>query len=720
MGKSPGEDGLIPDLIKSAADAVNNDKLRGDNSVVDALTLLFNYVLHNEVWPARWSTGVIYPLHKSGDRLDPANYRPITLLSVVGKLFGRIIANRMLEWSEENGVISDEQGGFRPKRGTPDQIFLLRETLASRRERKLPTIACFVDARKAYDTVWREAAYVRIHEQGLNGKLWRQLQRMHENLTRTVRHPLGQSEPFPVERGVAQGAVESPWVYSMFIDELAKQLKNAGFGVSVAGKRLPLLMYADDIVLLANGIKELQDMMQLTSTFAWDNRFSFNGKKSAIMTFNANRQLRKDVEAHKWELLHEKVDLTEEYEYLGTTTCTRDTDWNQHVRKRIKEAKKKSHDLLWICRNDRGLRPRSAVTLWKSIVRPVLEYASEVWAGRISQAVEREVEQVQMHFLRSILGIHTSKGGVSNAAIRAELGCELITSRCSKQRLTYWRKLQNAPQDRLLKHVTMFRRTEILRSGGTGLGRLSSLLQTRDLLKEVGLGDYWEHETRCLDHSTGAWKSMVHEQVDGYFERIRAPKMLHARSLRDYMHVKCWHTNSREYSAFSGEVGRLGALVPERYLDDRMELKGTRLKMHCRFNSLPTMYRVGRECPTPWPKETRLCLNCDKGDVEDVYHFVMECPAYAAGRAKLHAKIERAWASSEIWGGTTFAEFSPRLRFWILLGKRIQEPNLEDQIDSYVKKFLRQSWNARNWLTQAMDKMLGRNYAQTIQCPMPI
>ena len=101
-GKAPGEDGVLTDILKSAADAVNNGKLRGDNTVVEALVLLFNYVFDKEVWPERWGKGVIFPLHKH-DSLDPSNYRPITLLSIVGKIFGSIVNNRRSTFSRING-----------------------------------------------------------------------------------------------------------------------------------------------------------------------------------------------------------------------------------------------------------------------------------------------------------------------------------------------------------------------------------------------------------------------------------------------------------------------------------------------------------------------------------------------------------------------------------------------------------------------------------------
>ena len=377
LGKAAGEDGILTDILKTAADAVGTNKLRGNNTVVASLCLLFNFVLEREVWPERWGTGVIFPLHKGDSRLDPSNFRPITLLSVVGKLFGIIVNNRVMQFSEAVGAISDEQGGFRTERGCPDQILIFREIMASRKERGLPTLTTFVDVRKAYDTVWREKAYVEMHDAGINGKLWRQLQVMHCGLTRRVMHPLGLTDPFDVDRGVAQGAVESPWVYSIFIDGLARELKAAGLGIMVAGRRVPLLMYADDVVLLASTPRELKAMNAVVTEFARRNRFEYNGKKSGVMVFNGSAALRKTVSNSSWTLSGKKVKVVNTYTYLGAVTVSKAGDWRPHVLDAIGRAKKRSNDLLYMVRYDRGMRPRTAITLWQSLVRPVLEYASE-------------------------------------------------------------------------------------------------------------------------------------------------------------------------------------------------------------------------------------------------------------------------------------------------------------------------------------------------------
>jgi hypothetical protein len=711
MGKAPGQDGILTDILKTAADAVNNSKLRGGNTVVDALVLLFNFVFDKEVWPERWGTGIIFPLHKHDSRLDPSNYRPITLLSVVGKLFGVIVNARMSAFSEATGTLSDEQGGFRPKRGTPDQVFLLREVLASRKERGLPTFATYIDARKAYDTVWREDAYVRIYESGVRGKLWRQLQAMHSGLTRRVMHPLGMTDWFEVERGVAQGAVESPWVYANFIDGLAKALKARGLGVLVAGRRIPLLMYADDIVMLAATQRELTLMNEVASQFARQHRFQFNGEKSGVMLFNVKPEAKLAAKAAKWTLLGEKVKVVDSYVYLGTITPSDGLSWTAHLKAALEKARRRSADLLWVCRADRGIRPRTAVTLWQAMVRPLLEYASELWSGQIPAELIREAESVQCTFLRGTLGLHSNGSGVADDALRAEAGCELLEDRWAKLKMGYWRRLFSAKPDRLLRVVASFRHQEHVRSGGRGLGSKGWMKTAKAALGKVGLTAYWDDPRSAARESTGAWRDRVYTAVETGSDAARMVRMAGMSSVRVYNRIKEWGVNTAAYSFSSGEEGRPGRLVPERYLDDRACLKGTRLKLLCRLNCLPVMERVGREVNPKWPKHSRVCFACGLGCVEDVQHFIMECPKYTVKRAALINQVGLIVSSSTCGLlAPAFRSMNNQEQCEVILGKRIGDPIAENRIDTVVKKYLIKTWNSRAEVTAKINATLGTNY----------
>jgi hypothetical protein len=717
LGKAPGEDGILTDILKTASDAVNNSKLRGNNTVVDAIVLLFNYVFDNEIWPARWGTGVICPLHKHDSRLDPSNYRPITLMSVLGKLFGSIINERLSHFSEDTDSVSDEQGGFRPNRGTPDQVFIFREILASRQERGLATYASYLDVRKAYDTVWREQAYVRVHDSGVRGKLWRQLMAMHANISRTVRHPLGMTDSYDVHRGVAQGAVESPWLYANFIDGLAQALKAAGHGIMIAGIRVPCLMYADDVVMLADSQTELALMHDVVSKFARENRFQFNGAKSGVTIFGASADTHARAEAKNWTLFGSPVEVVDSYTYLGTITQAGGMSWTQHLRAAIGKAKQRSADLLWVCRSDRGMRSRTAVTLWQAMVRPLLEYASELWSGQVPNYLVKNAESVQMTFLRATLGLHANGSGVADEVVRAETGCERLQDRWMKLKLGYWRRLFVAKPGRLLRVVAEFRHRECSDSGGIGRGGKGWMCTARDALQTCGLDQYWA--STSLVRANGDWKTTVDEAVDAVSDTSRSNRMQLLPSTVDYINLKDWGVTNEEYSYFSGETGRIGQHVPERYLDDRDNLKGTRLKMLCRIGALPVMRRIGREVTPHWPVAARVCFACGTGVVEDVHHFLMDCAKYDDKRIILLDRVAVAYSSARTCNLKShpassvepqFKDMSSKQQAAILLGKRFESPHAEDMVDRLVKRFLVKAWNDRGPVTDAINSTFGKHY----------
>ena len=148
--------------------------------------------------------------------------------------------------------------------------------------------------------------------------------------------------------------------------------------------------------------------------------------------------------------------------------------------------------------------------------------------------------------------------------------------------------------------------------------------------------------------------------------------------------------------------------MPERYLDDRRNLKGTRLKMLCRTGCLPLMVRVGREVVPKWPREMRTCLACNSGATEDVRHFVMECPAYAERRRGLLSQVARAAERSVV--DIPFSAVSVEKQFQLLLGKRVGDRLFEDRVDWQMKKFLVKSWNAREPIKTAINSHFGTDY----------
>jgi hypothetical protein len=662
---------------------------------------MFNYVFDKEEWPERWGSGIIFPLYKQDGRLEPGNYRPITLLSCIGKLFGLVIERRITNWSEATGAISDEQGGFRRARGTPDQIFLLREIIASRKERNLPTLVTYIDARKAYDTVWREGNYVRLFDLGLQGKMWRQIQAMGARMRSKVRLGVGETEWHKVNRGVAQGAVESPWLYSCYIDGMAAELKARGFGVEIGGIRIPLLMYADDIVMFASSISELRQMNEVATDYARKYRFRHNGDKSAVMAFNADKKLRARVDQEVWKLSGERVKVTDSYRYLGVDVLQHVADWRAHVERLIKKAEFRSKDLLWICRRDSGIRPRSAATLWKAMVRPVLEYAAELWSGEIPKNLANTAESIQTDFARAVLGLQGQRG-VPNVLVRAELGLEKLESRWEKLRLGYWRRIQVAEPSRALVAVARARRWQLM-WGGAGMGKLGWMGGTRQLLHDRGMAEYWSDPAKCARLSKRQWDDMLYDSVEAHYEEERENEVALLPSLSRYVKVKSWKRMDEDRAEFTGEIGELGALVVERYMDEVRDRLGGRLKLLCRAGCLPVMARVARELGVN--REQGQCMMCRQGE-EDIEHVLLTCQAYSKQREKLLISVGKSYSRGN--SGANILEAGPERVIEVLLGARAGCKLTEDEVDRATKRFLRKAWKTRRAVTAAVNQEFGR------------
>ena len=130
---------------------------------------LYNYVLNCGIFPDAWSDGLLVPLHKKGNVNVPDNYRGITLLGVLGKLFTRVLNNRLMTWAESYGVLVEAQNGFRPKRGTVDSIFILHNVMSTFLDEGNYLYSFFVDYSKAFDFMARDNLWYKLLSCGVNG-----------------------------------------------------------------------------------------------------------------------------------------------------------------------------------------------------------------------------------------------------------------------------------------------------------------------------------------------------------------------------------------------------------------------------------------------------------------------------------------------------------------------------------------------------------------------
>ena len=176
LNKSGGPDKLINEFF-----------IYGSRTLTPTLCKLFNQIFDKGHFPEQWSEGYIVPLHKKGSINNTDNYRGITLLSVLGKLFTRILNNRLSEWAENYQVLIEAQAGFRPGMSTVDNVFVLHGLLSHVLNQGNQLYCAFVDYTKAFDYIVRENLWYKMIKYGLRGKILNIIMSMYSKVKSKVK-----------------------------------------------------------------------------------------------------------------------------------------------------------------------------------------------------------------------------------------------------------------------------------------------------------------------------------------------------------------------------------------------------------------------------------------------------------------------------------------------------------------------------------------------------
>ena len=208
--KAPGPDGITNEMLKHLGPGAK-------------CTLL---CIYNQSWstgtvPTIWKEAVIRPIPKKGnDKQDPSSYRPISLLSCVGKLVERIINKRLIWHLESNSVLASTQTGYRQFQSTDDRLALLTQDIEDAFQGKKKVLAVFFDLSKAFDKVWKEGLLLKLLRAGVHGKMYKWLSDFLFNRTARVKLDGTISRQVKLREGVLQGGVVSPTLFLVYMNDI--------------------------------------------------------------------------------------------------------------------------------------------------------------------------------------------------------------------------------------------------------------------------------------------------------------------------------------------------------------------------------------------------------------------------------------------------------------------------------------------------------------------
>ena len=318
---------ILDNEILKACKELKNDKAGGPDLFINEFykygidyflhyfRTLFNKLLSSGYFPSCWSEGFIIPLFKKGDKNLPENYRGITLLSTLGKLFTRILNNRLSNWAEKYQVFVESQAGFRAKMGTIDNIFILHGLIDHILNENKRIYTCFIDFTKAFDLLVRENIWVKLIKIGVRGNILNVLRSMYENVKSRVKINNTLSDTFICSLGVRQGDCLSPFLFSIYVNDLEETFIREGFkGISIGMFKLFLLLYADDIVVMAESISDLQNAMNILKDYCDKWKLTVNVNKTKAMVFRKGGRLGRNT---KLSFNGTEIEFVNKFTYLG-------------------------------------------------------------------------------------------------------------------------------------------------------------------------------------------------------------------------------------------------------------------------------------------------------------------------------------------------------------------------------------------------------------------
>ena len=500
LKKAAGPDGIISEILKYAS-----------TLVVPFFHRYLNKLFDSGTYPDSWCESVILPLYKKGDVNNPGNYRGISLSNVSSKIYGFIINKRLQTWVEEIGLTGEYQAGFKAGYSTVDHMFTLLACIQKQFSLNRKLYAAFIDFQKCFDTINRNLLWPILLKNGIRGKMFRCIKSMYFCVRARIKCSDGAlTQSINCTMGVKQGDICSPVLFSIFINELTREVILKGkHGVSLSQElfELFILLLADDVVLLSETIVGLQNQLNCLQRTANSLSLVVNLEKSNIVVFRKGGYLGRN---ERWFYQGVVMPVVNIYKYLGIYFTTR-LSFTASCCDLASKGKRALLSMMHKLRMFNNKSVKVFIKLFDSRIVPIMTYGSELW-GLYDAA--NFCEKTHLFGLKKFLSVNIR---TPNDLLYKELNRYPITITCKINCIRYWLKIISMQDYRLPKKAYLM----LCRIDDKG--KQTWVSNVRCFLFQLGFGEVWynqgvgntkiflrELKLRLIDCRWQDWSSHVH------------------------------------------------------------------------------------------------------------------------------------------------------------------------------------------------------------------
>ena len=527
--KAPGLDGIPVEILKS-----------GGSNLQTAIHGFMKSAWKADPVSQDWIDVILIMLYKGkGKKSVCSSYRGISLLESVGKVFARLLLNRLEKYICPD-VIPETQSGFRGGRGTVDMIFSARQLVEKSMEQQVPLCQAFVDLTKAFDTVNREALWKVLGKYGCPQSFVDKFEKLHTGMKGRVNFNGQLTEELPIDNGVKQGDIPAPTLFSLYLTAVlwytfhdcdeAVYIRFRTTGKVFNLRRFQAkslthesvvreLLYADDADLVTHSPEGLQVVMDRFSNACTAFGLTISTDKTKIMYTSVPGEppITKDIFVYG-----KRLEIVKSFVYLGSKLAD-DGSLDPEIEQRISKASSAFGSLEERVWSDGDLTITTKLSVYKTCVLSALLYASEAWT--LYQPKMKSLERFHQSCLRRVLGVkwwHRK----SDTEILAKSGFSSLTTLIMENQLRWAGHLVRLEDSRLPKQFLFSELAIGSRPQWKPKKRWRDSL--KETLKAFGISvDDWE----VLATDRNGWRKLIKDGAKK-FEQLKIERLELKRACR--------------------------------------------------------------------------------------------------------------------------------------------------------------------------------------------
>ena len=639
----------------SSIDMVSNEILKSlDENHLDFINKLFNTCLDFHIYP--WNENVMSPIHKTGNISNPDNHRAISVSSVLGKVFSTILLDRLQNFRKVTCPDPPNQIGFTKGAQTYDHILTMQTIASKYKKLRKPVYSVFVDFKKAFDSVCRQALFYKMAKLGITGKFYNVLRNMYSNSTAYVKLSGHLSNKFQILKGTEQGHPLSPDLFKIFLNDLSPLLETNDCPV-LANTLISHLLWADDLIMLSLSQKAFKYQLEQLGKYCNEWGIEINEIKTQVMIFG-----QKEKYTHcrnlVFNLQGKDLKVVESYCYLGIVLHNSGELRTAQSTLKLKAMRAFFGLKRTIIRSKLSFKALN--TLFDSLIKPIVLYGAPIWTP--SSAINKSIikliksnlenvnnfipkinrtdcEKIHLSFLKWALGVHRK---ASNIGVWGESGRYPLIYQSIRLTLNYYNRLLKVPHNTFV-HAAL-KEQKLLKL--PWYKNIEPLLQLDEMY-------HFDHVTAYRITNPQNFKNsntnrVCKKPINNLQSLIKAKplpcKKFRVKSVMDVLTAhfkKCWEHEKSSSSKLSFYHQHKTKFAREVYLD---EVKGFSRRYNTtklRISAHELEIEKGRY--TNIPRENRICNWCNTSMgakiTECENHVLFECDLYADLRAKVITQL---------------------------------------------------------------------------------